>query len=173
MIPTDLTLRDGRQVHLRATTAADEAEILQGFERLSAHSRYMRLMHVAHEPDVALLRSVLASFPERGVGVVATIPADDGIDIVGSATAVFAPDGAHCEFAVTVADTFCGVGLASALMRALMDEARAHGMREMVGYVLAENAPMLALARSLGFSNEPDPGDHAVRVVRKALVEGD
>src|SRR5690606_27661389 len=101
MILTDLTLRDGRQVHLRATTVADEAEILQGFERLSAHSRYMRLMHVAHEPDVALLRSVLASFPERGVGVVATIPADDGIDIVGSATAVFAPDGAHCEFAVT------------------------------------------------------------------------
>jgi acetyltransferase len=172
MKPTDLTLRDGRAVHLRPTTPADEAELLQAFGRMSEHARYMRLMHVVKEPDVARLRAVLGSFPEAGVGVVATVPADDGIDIVGSAVAIFAADREHCEFAVSVAEPFGGSGLATAIMTTLMDEARAHGMQVMEGYVLSENQPMLRLARRLGFSVGYEPGDASVRVVRKPLAEG-
>ena len=39
----------------------------------------------------------------------------------------------------------------------------------MEGFVLAENQPMLRLARRLGFSVERDPDDASVRVCRLPL----
>ena len=83
MAGSDITLRDGRSVHVRGLRVADEAEFLQAFERLSSHARYMRFMRVVREPDPERLHAVLASFPEAGIGIVATVPAADGIDIVG------------------------------------------------------------------------------------------
>ena len=169
MTGSNLTLRDGRTVHLRAVTLADETELLQAFERLSRDARYMRFMRVVNEPDVERLRAVLASFPGAGLGIVATVPAADGIDIVGSAIAVFESDRTSCEFAITVAAPFGGVGLATALMTALIDETKRRGLKEMEGFVLTENQPMLRLAKRLGFSIAPEPGDASVRICRMAL----
>jgi len=169
MDSTDITLRDGRAVHLRAVRPADEAEFLQAFERMSDDARYMRFMRVVREPDRERLRAVLASFPEAGIGIVATVPASDGIDIVGSTIAVFGSDRTSCEFAITVASRFGGTGLATALMTALIDEARRRGLREMEGFLLTKNQPMLRLARRLGFSIAPEPGDASVRHCRMAL----
>jgi acetyltransferase len=170
MPPSALTLRDGRSVHVRATVPADEAELLQTFARMSEEARYMRLMHVVREPDLDRLRAVLASFPAAGIGLVATVPAADGIDIVGSATAIFAKGRASCEFAITVDAAYGGTGLATALMQALMEQARQRGMQEMEGFVLSQNQPMLRLARRLGFSVEYDADDTSVRICRKALT---
>ena len=40
----DVTLRDGRVVHLRAMLPTDEKELLQAFERMPDEARYMRFM---------------------------------------------------------------------------------------------------------------------------------
>ena len=165
----DLSLRDGRTVHLRAVAPADEAEILQAFERLSEEARYMRFMRIINAPDRERLRAALASFPEAGIGLVATVPADDGLDIVGSAIAVFSADRTSCEFAITVAAGFGGVGLATALMIELIDEARRRGLSEMEGFVLSQNRSMLGLAKRLGFSIAYEPGDASVRICRLTL----
>lgn len=162
-------LRDGRTVALRAVCAADEAEILQAFERLSDDTRYMRFMHAVREPNVERLRDVLASFPKCGIGLVATVPAADGIDIVGSAITVFAGNRASCEFAIPVASAFGGLGLATTLMNELIGRSKRRGMQEMEGFVLAQNQPMLRLARRLGFIIEFEPGDSSVRVCRLIL----
>ena len=167
----DVTLRDGRSVRLRSLRAADEAELLQTFERLSDAARYMRFMRVVREPDPERLRAVLASFPAAGIGIVATVPAADGIDIVGSAIAVFTADRTSCEFAITVAAEFGGAGLATRLMTTLIDEARRRGLKQMEGLVLSQNQPMLRLARRLGFRIESEPGDPTVRVCRMTLAE--
>ena len=165
----DIPLRDGRTVHVRAVGRDDEAELLQAFERMSDAARYMRFMRVVREPNVNRLRTLLASFPQDGIGVVATVPAADGIDIVGSAIAVFNPNRTGCEFAITVDARFGGAGLATVLMTALIDEARGRGLKEMEGFVLAENQSMLRLARRLGFSIAPEPGDASVRICRLPL----
>ena len=165
----DITLRDGRAVHIRASSLADQAEFLQAFERLSHDARLMRFMHVVREPNQERLREALASFPESGIGIVATIPAADGIDIVGSAIAVLGSDRTSCEFATTVASEFGGVGLATTLMTTLIDEATRRGMKEMEGFVLKENRPMLRLAKRLGFSITSEPGDPTVRICRLKL----
>ena len=164
----DITLRDGRSVRVRAMEPADEPELLQAFSRMSEDARYMRFMRVVREPNLERLRKVLASFPEGGIGIVATVPAEDGVDIVGSAIAIVV-NRTTCEFAISVASAFGGAGLASALMRVLINAAAARGLTEMEGFVLAENQPMLRLARRLGFSVVPDPEDRAVRICRLAL----
>ena len=165
----DATLRDGRVVHLRAMRPDDEAELLQAFERMSDEARYMRFMRLVREPDMERVRKVLASFPEGGIGIVATVPAEDGIDIVGSAICVIGDDPTSCEFAINVTATCGGTGLGTTLMTTLIDRAKKRGLREMLGFVLAENQPMLRLARRLGFDVAPEPGDWTVRNCRLQL----
>jgi len=165
----DVLLRDGRTVHLRAVGPADEAELLQAFGRMSEEARYMRFMGSVGELDLERLREALAAVPESGIGIVATVPADDGIDIVGLAVYFVEQDRTRCEFAISVASRFGGVGLATSLMNALIDAAKRQGMKEMGGFVLAVNQPMLRLARRLGFSIAPDPDDASVRICRLQL----
>ena len=166
----DTALRDGRSVHVRAVSPADEAELLQTFARMDEHARYMRFMRVVREPDLERLRSVLVSFPASGIGIVATVPASDGIDIVGSAIAVIGSDDrSRCEFAISVTAAYGGTGLATTLMNTLIGAATRRGLKEMEGFVLSENRPMLRLARRLGFSVAYDPDDPSVRVCRLPL----
>ena len=169
--PLDLTLRNGRTVHVRAIVPTDEEEILQAFERLGSQSRYMRFMHSVREANVQRLREVLASFPEKGLAIAATVPAEDGLDIVGAASFIIGPGPDNCEFALSVVDSWAGGGLGGVLLTALIEAARRRGLHEIVGFVLAENQPMLRLASRLGFEVTRDPDDFAVRVCTLALGE--
>lgn len=165
----DITLRDGRVVHVRAMRQADEAELLQAFDRLSPDARYMRFMRTVREPSLERLRTALASFPESGLGIVATVPAADGFDIAGTAIFVVGSDPTTCEFAITIAADYGGAGLGRALMTALIAAAKQRGLGEMEGFVLAANKPMLRLAARVGFSVAPDPDDPSIRLCRLRL----
>jgi acetyltransferase len=55
-------------------------------------------------------------------------------------------------------------GLGRMLLAALIDHARARGLREVWGEVLAENGRMLELARALGFERRPGDDVSLVRV---------
>ena len=171
--PIDTVLRNGRAVRLRAIQPSDEEEILQAFDRLGADARYMRFMHAVRHANVPRLRQALEAFPEKGLAIAATVPAADGIDIVGSASFVIGARGDDCEFAVTVADGWAGAGLGRVLMTALIGAARRRGLREMVGFVLAENAAMLGLARRLGFEVRRDPDDYSQCLCRLHLERGE
>jgi len=165
----DVTLRDGRAVHIRAMRPADEAEILQAFDRLSQDARYMRFMRTVREVNTERLRKTLASFPASGLGLVATVPATDGIDIVGTAIFVLGSDPATCEFAITIAADYGGAGLGRTILTALIDAAKQRGLQEMEGFVLAANKPMLRLAARVGFSVSVDPDDRSIRICRLRL----
>ena len=165
----DVTLRDGRAAHIRAMRLADEAEILQTFDRLSQDARYMRFMRTVREVNLERLRKTLASFPGSGLGIVATGPATDGIDIVGTAIFVLGGDPSACEFAITIAADYGGAGLGRTILTALIDAAKQRGLREMEGFVLASNKPMLRLAARVGFSVAIDPDDRSIRLCRLRL----
>jgi acetyltransferase len=165
----DIALRDGRSVHIRAMRPADEAELLQAFNRLSPDARYMRFMRAVREPNLDRLRKTLASFPESGAGLVATVPAADGIDIVGTAIFVIGSNPLTCEFAITIAGEYGGLGLGRALLTALVETAKRRGLEEIEGFVLAANKPMLRLAARVGFSVSTDPDDASLRICRLRL----
>ena len=60
-------------------------------------------------------------------------------------------------------------GLARHLMERLFDWGRSVGLAEVVGQVLAENAPMLAFVRGLGFAVHASAEDPEVMEARKIL----
>lgn len=167
----DHALRDGRVVHVREMRPQDEEEFVQAFDRLSPDARYMRFMRVVKIPNLENLRRALASLPEAGFGLVATAPAADGYDIVGSAIYFIGKDRSVCEFATTVAGDYAGAGLGRAIMTALIAEAKRRGLAEMEGFVLAENRPMLGLAARLGFAVAPDPDDNTIRLCKLRLAD--
>jgi acetyltransferase len=73
-------------------------------------------------------------------------------DTVGVSRLACDSDGRSGEFAVIVQADMKGRGLASHLMRRLIDWARMRGLTEVAGQILADNHPMLAFIRHLGFS---------------------
>lgn len=170
--PRDVKLRDGRVVHLREMEPADEAEILQAFERIGPDARCRRFMRPVPEANVDRLHKALSTLTRDGLGLAATVPAEDGFDIVGTAIYINSPGGKSCEFAMTVVDAWAGAGLGRVLLGALVEAARANGLAEIEGFVLADNAPMLRLASKLGFQVGRHPDDFGLRVCRLALANG-
>lgn len=61
-------------------------------------------------------------------------------------------DGRSAEFAVLVEPDAKGLGLGTALMRAVIEWGRRKGVEEISGHVLTDNAPMLAFTQHLGFA---------------------
>ena len=157
-IDRDVALRDGRAVHLRAMQPSDEAELLQAFERMDADARYMRFMRVVREPNLERVRKALASFPAGGLGIVATAPAADGVDIVGSAIFLVAATRRAANSRSTSPPTYGGAGLGGTLMNALIGAARRRGLADMEGFVLAANKPMLRLAARPRIQRRARPG---------------
>lgn len=167
--PRRVVLRDGREITLRAILPGDADEIVQAFERLSTETRYLRFMQHKKEIDRGQLERGTNPVAGREFVFVATVPAADGIDIVGATRYVEAGQPDVCEFAVTVADGWAGQGLATVLLRSLMRRAKRDGYRAMEGLVLAENDPMLSLARRLRFEVVPNTEDASVVQVRRLL----
>lgn len=166
-----LRVRDNREVTLRTAAATDGDEIIQAFERLSSDARYNRFMQHKKQLMPDALEKGLNPQPGRGFALLATIPASDGIDIVGGAQYVIADDtrATTCEFAITVAEDWRGTGLATELMKTLLRRAPDDGYTTMEGSVIAANMPMLALARKLGFEVQRMSDDATVVLVTRAL----
>jgi acetyltransferase len=78
-------------------------------------------------------------------------------------------DGTQAEFAVAVEPAAKGLGLGTALMRAVLDWGRAQGVVDVSGQILAANAPMLAFIQRLGFTIAHIPGEADVVEARLTL----
>jgi acetyltransferase len=74
------------------------------------------------------------------------------------------------EFAILVRSDIKGTGLGAALMRMMIDWARAEGIAVVEGSVLAENRPMRAVCRHLGFVEKAVPDDPSL--VKATLTVG-
>lgn len=166
-------LRDGREATLRAIAATDADAIQRAFDRLSTDSRYQRFLQHKKQLNPAALERGVRPRPGLDFAFVATVPNADDIEIVGAAQYVLADevDRSRCEFAITVAEDWRGSGLARRLLASLLRRARRDGYATMEGLVMADNAPMLALARRLGFTvDAPTEQEGSVVRVQRALA---
>jgi acetyltransferase len=160
----DLTLGDGRTLLLRPIRPEDEPALVRGFSRLSEEEIRARffvpmktLPHVtaARFTQIDYEREMAFVLAERGPAGVADLHA-----VVRLAAD---PDGRRAEFAIVVERELTGLGLGTLLLGRLIDYARSRGIGELFGDVLADNAAMLALCRSLGFA-ATSREDNVVRV---------
>jgi acyl carrier protein/RimJ/RimL family protein N-acetyltransferase len=162
------TLFDGRQVTVRPIRPDDRSMEVDFLHHLSSQSRYKRFMGTVVEFSDEKLKYLTQVDYKNHMALVATAVVEGKQIEVGVARYVVEPGGSSCEFAIVVDDNWQGSGLAGALMADLMDAARASGLAEMEGFVLATNQRMLKFARQLGFSLQRDADDpHTVRVARK------
>jgi acetyltransferase len=118
------------------------------FARLSQQSRYRRFMqHLTELTPEMLERFTRLDYPSQ-LALAALEPGKD--EFIGVAR--YGPRaGGGAEFALVVADDWQRRGIGRALLERLARAARDAGYDALYGYVLADNADMLELARRLGF----------------------
>ena len=165
--PMQVTLRDGRSVTLREVRPDDAAAFQAALERLSADTLNSRFFS-AIRPTHAMVERAVTPLAGRERALVAI--AGEGASIAGGGRCISGADGESCEFAVMIADGWRGAGLASTIMRALIRDARARGLKRMEGYVLTQNKSMLDLARRLHFEVGPSDEGPSVKLVRLDLA---
>jgi acetyltransferase len=154
-----LTLADGTPVTLRPICAAD-ARIEQEFVRsLSDEARYFRFMDMLRELSPQMLRQMTEIDYHNQMALIAVTPSHNYEVQIAVGRYVVLPNGEDCEFAIAVSDGWQKKGIASELMKLLIEAARARGLKNMIGEVLASNVKMLDFVRRLGFKLTTDPAD--------------
>jgi GNAT superfamily N-acetyltransferase len=162
------TLPGGERVLLRPIEPGDRDAERAFIAALSPEARHDRFLGQVVAPGEDLLTRLTEPDMLHDVAYVALaagagdVPgAAPGAPILGVARYGADRDGRACECAVTVAEGWRQRGLATRLMRHLIDLARARGIRTMYSIDAADNAAMRALAADLGFTRNLDPDDAA------------
>lgn len=170
--PAELTQHwdaHGEPLTIRPIRPEDAAQHGAFFHRLSPEDVRYRFFSAMRELSAEMTARLTQIDYDREMAFIAV--RDLTGETVGVSRLVAGPDGLSGEFAVIVEPAVKGKGVATRLMQCLIDWARARGMREVVGQVLAENAPMLAFVRHLGFSVRRFPDEPDVMEAR--LLVGD
>jgi GNAT superfamily N-acetyltransferase len=153
------TLRDGSQVVVRPLAQADREAERAFIEGLSPESRHFRFLCTIGHPTEALLDTLTHVDQLHKVAFAAVVPEGAHERIVGVSRYTTDRDRRHAECAVTVADEWQDKGLGTALMRHLIEFAKAHGVVHMRSVDAADNLRMRDLARFLGFHVRVDASD--------------
>jgi acetyltransferase len=168
--PADLvnteTLADGTTIRLRPIRPEDEPAIIALAERMTPHDLRMRFFVPMKQFTHQFAAKLTQIDYDRELALVAEQPVM--AEIWGVARFFADPDNIRAEFALIVRSDLRGRGLGHRLLARLMEIARARRLKEIVGDVLSENAPMLRMCREFGFSLAAHPNEPgAVRVLKQ------
>ena len=158
----------GERFLIRPIRPTDAAEHDAFFHRLSPEDIRLRFFAAVRELTPAQLDKFTRLDYDRDMALIAV--RERTRETVGVARLVRENDPLVAEFAVIVQHDLQGRGLATHLMQRLLDWAPRHGVREVVGEILAENKPMIELARHLGFRLRHLPEDRQIIEARLSLA---
>jgi acetate---CoA ligase (ADP-forming) len=152
---TDVLLRDGASLHLRAIQPEDKPLLADHFRRLGPESVRHRFFGMKKDLTPDDLRLFTEADFEQHVGLVGTHATASGeeIVVVGRYFRLApAEDGvARAEFALAVADEWQGRGAGTVMLEQLARHASEAGVERFEADVLEDNLPMLGLLANLGF----------------------
>jgi RimJ/RimL family protein N-acetyltransferase len=141
-------LDDGTLVLIRPLQPGDRDSILEGFQRISPHSRYLRYSSAR----TTLTKEELDTLTCPDDGHCLALGAAD-LDKsshygIGVARYMACKDEPHtAELAIVIVDEYQGRGLGSFMLNLLISNARQNGFHTLCGYVLPENRAMLRMLR--------------------------
>jgi acetyltransferase len=152
-------LLDGTRLTIRPIRPED-ARLEQKFvDGLSERSRYLRFMYALQNITPEMVSRFTQIDYDREMALIAQV-ADEGVEEqIAVARYVTYPDGRGCEFAIVVGDQWHHKGIATELLKRLIDIARDRRLDQMDGVVLRENKGMIDLAKELGFEQHSSPHD--------------
>lgn len=161
---------DGRRLLLRPVQPEDE----QPFRELFAHMteqdvrmRFFAAKRVLSQP-VAEKMTRIDYDTEMALVLADAAPAGEA-DVYGSVHVSQDRDGSAVEFDMMLRSDLAGLGFGPMMLGKIIDYCRGRGYREIVGEVLSENEPMLALCEHFGFKLKRFPDDPGVVEVRLPL----
>jgi acetyltransferase len=165
----DVVVLRGRRVVIRPILPQDEDITDAFFSSLSSEARRDRFLSPARTLPPGLLERLTHVDYSGHVALVAEVFVDGRETVIAEARFVRLEDGASAEFAVSVAESWQRLGLASLMLAKLVARAASAGITRMVGETLATNDRMLHLARKAGFAIRPTPGARGVLHLEKEL----
>jgi acetyltransferase len=165
----DWELPSGQSLLLRPIRHDDDEREEAFVLALSAESRYQRMLSAGIKITPEWIESLTHIDYRRHMAFVLTTEIDGAEQFIGVGRYVVDASTNGADLGIVLADAWQGKGLGRRLLAALMEHARAAGISEMVGVVLATNVTMLRLVRSMGFSVGLEPGDATVRRIRCEL----
>jgi RimJ/RimL family protein N-acetyltransferase len=159
--------RSGEAICIRPLRPDDREREIAFINGLSAQSRYFRWLTPLKVLPPHLVDQLMDVDYRRRMAFVATIEREGKEEFVGIARYGEADEEGTAELGITVADAWQRRGIARLLVTELIRFARWRGMTRLSGIVLPENAPMLALAASLGFKASYDRVQHLMVISRE------
>jgi RimJ/RimL family protein N-acetyltransferase len=157
------TLRNGRQVEIRALQPEDRDDFVAAAHSMSTKSLHRRFFAVRREfTEKETSFFVNVDFINH-VALVVVFKENGQSAVVGGGRYVVVKPG-QAEVAFAVVDQYQGQGIGTALMHHLGTIARAADIRELIADVLPENVAMLKVFESSGFQMNTERDFGIVRV---------
>ena len=144
------TTVDGHDFFVRPIRPSDADMIIDHFNSLSKRSIYMRFFSPLKQLSKQMLIRLTQIDYDREIALVALMGKDPE-RIIGVSRIIGYSGGSQAEFALAISDGWQGQGIGAALLSQCLGAARKKGMKQIMGFVLAENTQMLKLGRKLGF----------------------
>lgn len=157
----------GGPIRVRPVRPEDEALFQRFFEQVSAEDLRLRFFAPVRDFNHAFLARLTQLDYARAIAFVAQ-EAPSG-PMLGAVRLHADANHVSGEYAILVRSDIKGRGLGYALMRMMIDWARAEGLERIEGTVLRENRPMLAVCRRLGFIARADAEEAGVMKVELSL----
>ncbi|HEY6270369.1 MAG TPA: bifunctional acetate--CoA ligase family protein/GNAT family N-acetyltransferase [Terriglobales bacterium] len=159
-----IKMNDGTSFTVRPIRPEDEPLMVKFHQALSDRSvymRYFRAMRLDHRIAHERLTRICFIDYDREMALVADCgkPGSGGHEIAAVARLSRLHGSSEAEFAIVVSDKFQRRGLGSAMLRKLIELARAEGLSRIGAEILAENIDMLRLCRKLKFQVRHFPGE--------------
>jgi acetyltransferase len=158
-------LRDGTAIELRPIRPEDEPLLHDLAAHMTPDDLRLRFFTPVHGISHALAARLTQIDYDREMALVAL----SDRTVLGIARYFADPDRLSAEYAIAVLSDWHGRGVGYVLMNRLIAIARQYGIGELVGEVLRDNRPMLAMCRELGFAISPDPSEPGAVRVKKSL----
>ena len=161
---------DGRSVLVRPVRA-DDGPLIDAFVKdLSPQSRQRRFHAPIKELPPAWLDRLTHPHDGFELGLLAVATHAGRETCIGEARYALGDETpGDREFALAVADAWQGAGIGARLLRRLSRHAECCGVAHLYGDVLRDNAPMIGLARRLGYEVRRHPVEARLLRVVKTL----
>ena len=144
-------LRNGEALQIRALLPGDRAEMLAAVGRYSAQTLYRRFFAPKRSFSEREIEFFLNVDFTSHVALVAVLSEGGRQVIVGGARYVVSQPGC-AEVAFAIDDPHQKLGIATHLIRHLIEIARANGLEAFIAEVLPENTPMLKIFERCGLA---------------------
>jgi acetyltransferase len=158
--------QDGTEFAIRPVRPEDEPLMGPFHNELSEESVYLRYAHAVRLADrithEKLARLCFIDYAHEMALVALRTTAEGKQELVGIGHLIMDHKRNEAEFALLISDSLHGKGLGTDLLRRLVEIGRKERVGRIVGYILADNRPMLDVCRGLGFHHEHEFGDPTV-----------